>query len=355
MSSNLFKQGHISELEQPSSTALPTNPFKEGRVWSFVSERHKFKSLSSPPKFDGKTSGGNNLGSGVTTDDEDDSSPPPALVSSTEKVLNDIIEGTTSYREYIRSECVPENAQWISPLAKNLDEETRRTKSPPGTPLFQELDEEKTLLRATQAKAPPLRVPLDLRLTEEELSCREIEIESTQIEIESTLERLSNVAAVLVEDVGTNEVIDLIQNNLDEDEAREQRDGEDQRSFSEDDETSEDTSFGMTEQDENFLKELEKRFELGLLDTLEDTHMAFRFLLDITEDHGKDELYAPHSFTVGLAHLFFQRTDPFNVMIKNYEEKQDQMMQTQAERFKKQMDYLQSKLKENLREDTLRS
>jgi hypothetical protein len=38
-------------------------------------------------------------------------------------------------------------------------------------------------------------------------------------------------------------------------------------------------------------------------------------------------------------------------MIKNYEEKQDQMMQTQVERFEKEMDYLQSKLKENLRED----
>jgi hypothetical protein len=63
-------------------------------------------------------------------------------------------------------------------------------------------------------------------------------------------------------------------------------------------------------------------------------------------------MYVPHSLTVGLAHRFFQRTNPFNVMIKNYEEKQDQMMQTQVERFEKEMDYLQSKLKENLREDT---
>jgi hypothetical protein len=167
MSSDLFKQGHISELEQSSSTAL-----KDGREWAFVSERHKFKSFSSPPKFDGETSGENNPGSGVTTDDEDDSSPPPPCVSSTEKVLNDIIEGTTAYREYIRSGGVPENAQWTSHLAKNLDEETRRTKSPPGTPLFQELDDERTLLRATQAKVPPLRVPLDQRLTEKELSQR---------------------------------------------------------------------------------------------------------------------------------------------------------------------------------------
>jgi hypothetical protein len=108
MSSNLYKQGHISEVEQPGSTALPTNPFKDGREWAFVSERHKFKSPSSPPNFDGEASGGNNPGSGVTTDDEDDSSPPPALVCSTEKALNDIIEVSTALRESIRSGGIPE-------------------------------------------------------------------------------------------------------------------------------------------------------------------------------------------------------------------------------------------------------
>jgi hypothetical protein len=87
--------------------------FKDGRKWASVSEKHKFKGPSSPPKFDGVASGGNNPGSGVTTDDEGDSSPP-ALVSSTEKVLDDIIEGTTAYREYIRSGGIPENAQWTS-------------------------------------------------------------------------------------------------------------------------------------------------------------------------------------------------------------------------------------------------
>jgi hypothetical protein len=171
MSSNLYKQGHISEVKQPGSTALPTNPFKDGREWAFVSERHKFKSPSSPPKFDGEASGGNDPGSGVTTDDEDDSSPPPALVRSTEKASKDIMEVSTALRESIRSGGIPENAQWTSHLAKNLDEETRRIKSPPGTPLFQELDDERTLLRATLSMASPLRIPLDLRLTEEEL-CR---------------------------------------------------------------------------------------------------------------------------------------------------------------------------------------
>jgi hypothetical protein len=50
--------------------------------------------------------------------------------------------------------------------------------------------------------------------------------------------------------------------------------------------------------------------------------------------------------------MFFQRVDPFNVMIKNYEEKQNEMLEKQVERFKKEIDYLPQKLKENLREDT---
>jgi hypothetical protein len=54
MSSNLFKPGHISEVGYPGSTALPTNPFKDGREWAFVSERHKFKSRNLSPKNDGE-------------------------------------------------------------------------------------------------------------------------------------------------------------------------------------------------------------------------------------------------------------------------------------------------------------
>ncbi len=50
--------------------------------------------------------------------------------------------------------------------------------------------------------------------------------------------------------------------------------------------------------------------------------------------------------------MFFQSIDPFNVMIKNYEKKQDERMEKQVERCKKEMDYLQQKLKENLHEDT---
>ncbi len=66
---------------------------------------------------------------------------------------------------------------------------------------------------------------------------------------------------------------------------------------------------------------------MGLLDTLEDTHVAFRTILEQDID-GSEDMYIPHSFTVNLAYMFFQRVDPFNVMIKNYEEKQKEMMET---------------------------
>jgi hypothetical protein len=104
--------------------------------------------------------------------------------------------------------------------------------------------------------------------------------------------------------------------------------------------------------EQNFLEELEERSKLGLLDTLEDTHVAFCTLLDISDIEGKEDIYIPHSFTVNLAYMFFQRIDPFNVMIKNYEAKQNEMMEKHVERCKKEMNYLQQKLKENLHEDT---
>ena len=50
--------------------------------------------------------------------------------------------------------------------------------------------------------------------------------------------------------------------------------------------------------------------------------------------------------------MFFQRTDPFNVMIKNYEKKQDEMLKKQIDRCKKEMEYWPQKMKENLHEDT---
>ncbi len=104
--------------------------------------------------------------------------------------------------------------------------------------------------------------------------------------------------------------------------------------------------------EEDLLNELEQRSKLGLLDTLEDTLVAFHTLLGEGEIDGRVNMHIPHSFTINLAYMFFRRIDPFNVMIKNYEEKQNEMLEKQVERFKKEMDYFPQKLKENLHEDT---
>jgi hypothetical protein len=133
-----------------------------------VSERHKFKTPSSSAKMNARH------GLCESTDEDDDPSPSPVHASSTEKILDEVIERTTAYREYIRSGGVPENnEQWTAHLAKNLAEETRRTKSPPRTRQSHELEVEGALLRPTLPVDPPSRIPLELRLTEEELRLRE--------------------------------------------------------------------------------------------------------------------------------------------------------------------------------------
>ena len=88
--------------------------------------------------------------------------------------MDEIIEGTSAYREFIRSGGSPKNnEQWLAHLAKNLARDKRSTKSPPGTPQSRELEEEKAPSKPTLSVDPPDRIPLDLRLTEEELRLRE--------------------------------------------------------------------------------------------------------------------------------------------------------------------------------------
>jgi hypothetical protein len=103
--------------------------------------------------------------------------------------------------------------------------------------------------------------------------------------------------------------------------------------------------------EQDLLAELAERHKLGLLETIDDTYMAFRTLLGETID-GKEDMFIPHSFTINVVYLLFRRSDPFNLLVKNYEEKQDKMMEKQEERCKKEMEYLKQKLKENLHEDT---
>jgi hypothetical protein len=80
----------------------------------------------------------------VTTDSEDDKSPAIDHAGSTERILGEIIEGTTAYREFIRSGGSPKNnEQWLAHLAKNLAGDERSTKCPPGTLQSRELEEEK--------------------------------------------------------------------------------------------------------------------------------------------------------------------------------------------------------------------
>ncbi len=285
-------------------------------------------------------------------------------------MLSEIIEVSTAFREVIRSGGSPEdNSQWTSHLAKNLADGQRREKSPIGTPQSHQLEK-----RTAQGIAPPLRIPLDLRLTDEKLRLRAMR---------ENLEKLSNVVANLVEDESMNAAVDLLKVKPNEDEVMQaaavlQKDGGNQSSSSGKEEADppnegqansdnalltafEQACIGLSENEEvchpnleaeeDFLNELENRSKLGLLDTLEDTYVAFRTLLGEVID-GKEDMYIPHSFTINLTHLFFQRMDPFNVMIKNDDAKQNEMMEKQVERCKKEMDYLQKKLRENLHEDT---
>ncbi len=76
-------------------------------------------------------------------------------------------------------------------MAKNLAEETRRTKSPSGTPQSHELEEEKALLKPSLAGGPTPRIPLDLCLTEEELHRREAS---------KALGRLTNLVSFVMSD-----------------------------------------------------------------------------------------------------------------------------------------------------------
>jgi hypothetical protein len=74
-----------------------------------VSNRHKFKMPSSSSKVNAAH------GPYESTDEDDDESPSPDHASSTVRVLDEIIEDTTAYREHIRSGGAPENnEQWLA-------------------------------------------------------------------------------------------------------------------------------------------------------------------------------------------------------------------------------------------------
>ncbi len=130
-----------AESSHPLNRSLMSSSSPEKGTGIFpVSNCHDFKSPSSSPKRIGETSGGSSPCSGSTT---------------------------------IRSGGIPENnEQWTAQLAKNLASDVRRSKSPPGTLQSRELEEERAHEELNQVGEPSSRIPLDLRLTEEELRRR---------------------------------------------------------------------------------------------------------------------------------------------------------------------------------------
>jgi hypothetical protein len=153
------------------------------------------------------------------------------------------------------------------------------------------LEEERALLRLTQAVVPPAHIPLDHRLVDEELRRMEDQIART-LQANETVQAISNVDDNLMDNTEFDAAATRfnasvgIQNN-----------GENQSSSLEKDEA----PLSPTEQvidmtvnkkewsvfhpssfnsDANFFKKLEERSKSGLLDTLEDTFIAFRIMLE---------------------------------------------------------------------------
>ncbi len=86
----------------------------------------------------------------------------------------------------------------------------------------------------------------------------------------------------------------------------------------------------------------------GELNTVEEVIQA---ILDI----GGQELTqvgAPITFTARIAHKLLQRSDPLGLMIRNYEERQDDMMKDQRKIFRNEMAHLHRKTLERVGIDT---
>jgi hypothetical protein len=100
------------------------------------------------------------------------------------------------------------------------------------------------------------------------------------------------------------------------------------------------------EVDENlFLENLEKlAASSGDLDSVEGVRQAFVNALG-------EEMLVSGGFVFNLTHKLFQRTDPFNRLVKNYEDKQDEMMRAQRNFVKDEMAYLHRKMREQLKKD----
>ncbi len=101
------------------------------------------------------------------------------------------------------------------------------------------------------------------------------------------------------------------------------------------------------EVDENlFLENLEKLAASGDLDTVEGVNkQAFVNAVGA-------EMLVSGDFVFNLTHKLFQRTDPFNRLVKNYEDKKDEMVRAQRNFVKDEMAYLHRKMREQLKKDS---
>ncbi len=131
--------------------------------------------------------------------------------------------------------------------------------------------------------------------------------------------------------------------NQDQDVRAKESSGAEAQDLSKSDDGSDSSS---EEVDENlFLENLEKLAASGDLDTVECVRQAF------VNAFG-EEMLVSEGFVFNLTHKLFQRTDPFNRLVKNYEDKQDEMMRAQRNFVKDEMAYLHRKMREQLKKDS---
>ena len=101
------------------------------------------------------------------------------------------------------------------------------------------------------------------------------------------------------------------------------------------------------EVDENlFLENLDKLAASGDLDTVEGVKQAFINAFG-------EEMIVFGDLVFNLIHKLLQRTDPFNRLVKNYEDQQDEMMRAQRNFVKDEMAYLHRKMREQLKKERL--
>jgi hypothetical protein len=97
--------------------------------------------------------------------------------------------------------------------------------------------------------------------------------------------------------------------------------------------------------EEMFLENLDKLAASGELDTVEGVKQAFINAFG-------EEMIVSGDLVFNLVHKLLQRTDSFNRLVKNYEDKQDEMMRAQRNFVKDEMAYLHRKMREQLTKDS---